>query len=304
MSLKNFSKNDVEIVVYHKNCNDGVASAAIAYKYAKHIEFIPMNAGTLPDEVNKIVSKNILFLDVSPTKEEFLYLMQKNNVLVIDHHVSAMKALDSIPDICKIFDMTHSASYLSMEYFYPDIDIYDESSMKEFVKLIEDYDLWTKKYEPKATNLFRGICFYLNDNEDSNSKIPVFADYMNDFQFLIEKGIVLTEIEDKYIMDIYSKGTLCHYKDLKCYVMCVDTYRSISNIGEMGCQDDSIDFSFTYYLNKDVCRDTQDFYKCSLRSNRNGKNTDVSLIAKEFGGGGHHNASGFSIKIHPRTLFE
>ena len=30
---------------------------------------------------------------------------------------------------------------------------------------------------------------------------------------------------------------------------------------------------------------------------------DVSIIAKEFGGGGHKNASGFATKINPTILF-
>jgi nanoRNase/pAp phosphatase (c-di-AMP/oligoRNAs hydrolase) len=34
-----------------------------------------------------------------------------------------------------------------------------------------------------------------------------------------------------------------------------------------------------------------------------GKVRDVSAIAKKFGGGGHKNASGCSLKIHPSEAF-
>ena len=44
-------------------------------------------------------------------------------------------------------------------------------------------------------------------------------------------------------------------------------------------------------------------WKCSLRGDGT---VDVSEIAGKYGGGGHHNASGFIIKIdsHPLTVFK
>ena len=59
------TNNIFDVIVYHKNCSDGIASAWIAKKYVENenVELLPIFAGKDPvDLVTE--NKNILFVDI------------------------------------------------------------------------------------------------------------------------------------------------------------------------------------------------------------------------------------------------
>jgi hypothetical protein len=59
--------DEIDIIVYHAHCLDGIMAAVAAYQYNRSYEFIPMNAGEIPAELYEKTG-NILFMDVSPQK--------------------------------------------------------------------------------------------------------------------------------------------------------------------------------------------------------------------------------------------
>ena len=95
---------DVTKVIYHSNCHDGLASAAIFYSFYQNCDFIPMSHGYKLPELNKEV---ILFLDFSVPKNEMLELMNNNKVYIIDHHISAFYLKDILPEGEYVLDKSY-----------------------------------------------------------------------------------------------------------------------------------------------------------------------------------------------------
>ena len=127
----------VNIVFYHANCNDGAAAAAAAYlllgNRAQYIPLQPRGTIALPT----IRHKNVVVLDVSfSASRTFDALANCKSFRVIDHHVSAMKELSSIPADYKTFDMKRSGATLAWSFFHPDKPI------PKILEIIEARDLW------------------------------------------------------------------------------------------------------------------------------------------------------------------
>jgi len=343
---------DYDYVIYHAHCLDGITAAAAAYSYCNwqmlSYQFIPMNAGKLPEEMLHQKNKSLLFLDVCPSLKDYLYMLSNGcHIFIIDHHKTALEELNDYKEK-HIFDMNHSGAYLAWDYFYPDLNLrysedgddsdlgeeeddvkQEDKDLEKFILLIEDRDLFTNKY-PETKFLFNGLCHLLNDIKDSNSKILLMSGYVNNYADIIKKGSEIEEENNLYVENIFKSGYTSEYKGLKCYVMETKNFNCISDIGARAYQDPEIDFTVVFFPNRisrlilgwnpswiiswipswvsrwipSCWTQKNDFYQVSLRSNKNGKNTDVSLIAKEFGGGGHRNAAGCTMKNNPTLVFK
>ena len=68
-----------------------------------------------------------------------------------------------------------------------------------------------------------------------------------------------------------------------------------SDLGNSLSNRDECDFAILWRYDHEY-----ESYSLSLRSNNK---VDVSLICKQFGGGGHKNAAGCNIKMHPLLIF-
>ena len=74
-----------------------------------------------------------------------------------------------------------------------------------------------------------------------------------------------------------------------------DPYQYVSDIGSKVTKNKEISFAVLWRKNIDT-----NLYEISLRANNI---VDVSIIAKENGGGGHMNAASFKSKVHPEKIF-
>jgi oligoribonuclease NrnB/cAMP/cGMP phosphodiesterase (DHH superfamily) len=133
---------EIDSVIYHHPCMDGTASAMCAYRYfqknpKQNVRYYPANHGK---PAPHLPGKNILICDFS-YPYVILQEMAKiaNNILIIDHHKTAMEALQELPENQKIFDLSHSGAYLTWKYFFPN------EAVPLFVEMIEDRDLWKKE---------------------------------------------------------------------------------------------------------------------------------------------------------------
>ena len=84
---------------------------------------------------------------------------------------------------------------------------------------------------------------------------------------------------------------------MKNYNICIVNCSSelTSDLGNIISSNDNVDFAVLWKYNH-----PKEEYYISLRTNNK---VDVSIIAKEYGGGGHKNAAGFATKINPINLF-
>lgn len=297
MSYQNLELNpqDVDIVIYHKNCPDGLGGAFAAWYYfskldtQKHIEYVGASHGECPP--NSIKGKNVLIVDFSYKKDVLNKMLEiVNKMAILDHHLTAMEDLRELDPKYKIFDMNHSGAYLSWKYFFPNEDI------PKLILYIEDRDIWKKEMEftdefsswfSTITQEFESFVPLLNDsylmsiiktegvgmekaNKNNISKALKYADP------------VFMRISGEYYMIVHVNTTV-HKSDIGNQVLIgKDMYPNA-------------DFSASYSIDD---RSASTLF--SLRSTN--KHIDCSKIADLYGGGGHRNASGLKIHCITSTL--
>ena len=296
MSYQNLElePKDVDVVIYHKNCPDGLGGAFAAWYYFtrlgidKHVEYIGASHGEQPPDVT---GKNLLIVDFSYKKDVLNALLKiVNKMVILDHHLTAMEDLKDLDPKHKIFDMNHSGAYLSWVYFFP------EEPVPKLILYIEDRDIWTKKMEltdefsswfSTITQNFENFVPLLNDsylmsiiktegvgmekaNKNNISKTVKYADP------------IFMRISGEYYMVVHINTTV-HKSDIGNQVLVgKDMYPNA-------------DFSASYSID-----DRSGSTLFSLRSTN--KHIDCSKIAELFGGGGHRNASGAKIQCITATL--
>ena len=261
------------ICIYHKNCLDGFGAAMAVYLHhelrGESIELIPAQYG---DETPSVDDEtNVIIVDFSYPRRDLEALnLATRSLHVIDHHQSAQKELAGLP-YCR-FDMNKSGALMAWEMYM------DTIPTPALIKHISDRDLW--QFKMADTKAVTAALMTLPFDTD------VWRNYIfDDIQPLIDKGEVILNYQESLVEKIVSSDEVFMTDIAGHVVPCVNTRHLISEIGHLIC--DGFAFAAMYF-------ETDEKRVYSLRSNENG--IDVSEIAKQFGGGGHRHAAGFSIK--------
>jgi oligoribonuclease NrnB/cAMP/cGMP phosphodiesterase (DHH superfamily) len=288
---------EIDFVIYHDPCADGTGSAYVIWLLNKlkdsldKIEFFPTNHGRPPPDIK---GKNVLICDFSYSYETIQQMMiDAEKLLIIDHHITAKKELQFIPDEFKIFDMNHSGAMLTWLY------VFSTHEPPLFLKYIEDRDIWKKEFND--IDKFAAWWYTLPMDFD------IYYKYHDDDLFLkmIENtGSAYQEL-NKYNIDNSSSFAVpkfCKIGNKFYFVAYLNTTTLKSDIGNKIFDIfPLIDFSAVYSIN-----DKKNCTNFSLRSTN--KHTDVSLVAKFLRGGGHRNASGVLVShvtnILPSTIYD
>lgn len=108
------------IVLYHGNCFDGIASAWAAWKkFGDNAKYVPV---TYPNDKLPVLLLDtdieaVYIVDFSFKRDLLLALKERvNKLVVLDHHKTAEADLKRL-DFC-IFDMEKSGARLTWEYFH------------------------------------------------------------------------------------------------------------------------------------------------------------------------------------------
>lgn len=260
------------MVIYHGGgCSDGFGSAAVIYSLlGDKVTYVPAIHGDNPPDVT---GHNVFIVDFSYTRAVLEELYRKaNKTLVLDHHKSAEQELSDLD--YTVFDMDRSGVRLSWDYVY-------DTPAPAAVNYIQDRDLWKWELD-KSREFFAG----------SNlipQKFPAYLElFFNPVKFddCIKAGTDILENDNRLITRIVGS---CGYLPLGLWRMAhVNSNHLISEVGNTLAAHDGVSFALVYFYQGDKKR-----FLCSLRSIK-GRGADVSLIAKKLGGGGHHNASGFT----------
>ena len=299
------------VCVYHSIDLDGWMSAAIVkYWFEKQliitnssidsitdkIDFIGYNYGQpIPDlsEYDKVI-----MCDISFSIEEMENLRQhlQDNFIWIDHHISAIKSADERTNnyYDGIRDTKFAACELTWKYFFPN------ESMPEIVRLLGRYDCFGHKgtdEEQKVLEFQYGARAFIKD-------------YSGAYSFLIEE---LTERTSSIVDRLHIQG-LSIYQYL-----CTEAKQSYKNGFEIELKEpwgtegayirkficinkerfNPINFGIDYHADGyDGCACfyyANGMWNFSLY-NDNGE-VDCSIIATQYGGGGHKGAAGFRLNI-------
>jgi len=265
------------IVFYHQNCQDGFASAWVAWqKFKNKAEYISFNYQSPFD--HNIKGKKLYFLDVCPNRE-ILKKLKKDNceIVIIDHHLSAKKNLDlACPGSFIInLNMNHSASVLAWKYFFP------QKKTPKLLLYIEDVDLW--KFKKRFS---REIIAYMDSFDFDFKKWNKLASDIDDKEKrkkYISEGKKIIRYQDEMIEQIVEQAKKIKIGKIK--TLAVNSSILISEIGDALIKK-LPPMAIIWF-------ETGDLKRISLRSN--GK-VDVSKIAEKYGGGGHKCAASFAIK--------
>lgn len=301
------------ICIYHAKCLDGFG-AALAVHLAIDCDFFAANYGDEPPEVT---GRDVIIVDYSYKRPVLEQMIERcNSMVILDHHKTAKDDLEGIFNHTKIsgvFDMDKSGALLAWEWFHSD------KPVPQLIQHISDRHLW-RFHLPKTEEICEGLFSkeqnfmdwvqLIQDGKEAIDKLAAdgaaikarrdkdreYGDILNrnnlrsslynlcrsekleknkDIDGLIESGLHWLEIQGHRVRGINVRGINLPY-----------TMASVA--GNRICQSERTPFAAVYWYDGKE-------YRFSLHSLPD-SDVDVSDIAKQYGGGGHKNAAGFSVK--------
>lgn len=298
------------IVLYHSACTDGFCSAWLLQLYYLHIdrqnvEYLPVQYGhDAPD----VTGKHVIIVDFS-FKPEVFDVMRKIalSVTMLDHHAGVfeehMKAagiftgkiadfLDRQPASekgcysyrCMCLDK--SGAGLTLDWILNELKVIEfgksyffDDRLIRVVRAVQDRDLW--KFELPDTREIKELL----------SSIPSTFDAWNDlilnrepgsFERDVEKAGHYLFIKNKLAEDYAAKAQYVLFDETPIWVVnCPANFAS--DVGHILGKKAAYALTYVSSINR---------VYVSLRSNTD-TGSDVSAIARKFGGNGHVHASGF-----------
>lgn len=283
-----------DVCIYHHPCSDGFTAAwavKLRWPQCKMVEG-KYEKGDLPD----VSGKHVLLVDFSYKPDRLMEVVSNAaSVTILDHHVSAQRLLEPLiadGTINGIFDMTKSGAMLAWNFCFPtgafpgDLEIEESDGVPLLVKYVQDRDLWTWEL-PEA----KAICAWMQmQNLDFKTwtNVANILESVDGFDMAVQIGTALCLREGNDIAGAIRatkrRMTIGGY-DVPVANL---PYIWASEGGNILCRGEP--FAALYF---DASDGTRSF---SLRSDKDDPNAvDVSLVASEFGGGGHKNAAGFRV---------
>jgi oligoribonuclease NrnB/cAMP/cGMP phosphodiesterase (DHH superfamily) len=261
--------NEVEIVLYHANCSDGFGAAWAAWKLlGSKAKYVACKHGTPPPDVTgKKVAICDFSFDNATTKQ---MIKDSNSLVILDHHKSAVVELHDISEA--IFDMNHSGAVITWKFFHPG------KEPPKLLNLIEDRDLWKWEisYSKEFSAYFDMVPFEFEEFSKFEDESVV--------ESAMKQGAIILAYSKTVVKKIADKAKKRVFKGKNAYV--VNSSHWMSEIGARLAPD--CDVAVIWYYDHE-----QRNIKVSLRAHHD--NIDVSEFAKEFGGGGHPKAAGFTL---------
>lgn len=259
-------------VIYHGNCPDGFGGAWAAWlKFRNKAEYIGAT-----DRANPpigLTGKKVYFIDwVYPEDMTAKVMREAEEVIVIDHHATSEAAARMVPE--HVFDTAHSAAVLAWQYFHP------KKAVPKLLKHIEDYDLW--KYELRDTKILNAYITSSPFEFKLWNKIAKDLEKNTTRKPYLMKGESILQFRDRQIADIADNAELVEFFGHQ--VLAVNSPVFQDQLGNI-LAERMPPFSIVWRVNRGKLR-------VSLRS-IDGFN--ISGFAQRFGGGGHPQASGFTL---------
>jgi uncharacterized protein len=296
---------DFDVVVYHSPCPDGETSLWSALKYKNIENIVPCCAGKtglLSYDIYK--NKKVLFVDLCPDIKSIENISNKSeSIVILDHHKSALtmynekysanieKYVNETHDnVTYLLDMDRAGCQITLDYFFQDIE------RPWFLNYVADRDLWQWKLE-NSREINEGL---FDENLLTVEKMTELEKYNeNDIEKIKKHGEIILKMKNKNI-NIACKTaieTTATFNDITYNVWLVNCSNYIkSEVGniltkKMLYSDENKlpDFTAIWTYNFP----TNEWW-ISLRGNNK---HDLSVIAKSYNekGGGHPNASGFTL---------
>lgn len=282
------------ICIYHGNCADGFGAAWAVWKKHPDWEFYP---GVYQNPPPDVTDRHVVLVDFSYKRAVLEEMAERAvSILILDHHKSAAEDLAEFPEppadhdgergwlplsgIYATFDMARSGAGIAWDHFHP-------AARPPLINHIEDRDLWQFKL-PGTREIQAAVFSYRYD-------------------FGVWDGLIL----DRDIDELFVEGLAIERKHFKDIDELLDVTMRYMVIGGHKVPVANLPYTLTSDAGHKMAEgnpfaacywDTPEGRVFSLRSTDDG--LDVSEIAKQYGGGGHRNASGFRVAYANLSQFD
>lgn len=289
-------------VLFHGHCPDGIASAFAAWQvYGETATYIPVSYGRPCPEIPP--EHHVLIADFSYDAATLTRLLaarlgrrgpEEHVVTVLDHHASAQRNLTSLmrqalPGLCIRFDLEESGASLTWKHLNRPMTAAAEAVEAElptFFKLVRDRDLWrfalpnsraiSMAYRTVMMQPFSVIAEFAQDLDDAGG----YHRIVTEGEAMLRYGEVLVAEQAGKVFWVQIGG----YR-----VPCANATTLFSEVGEYLCQAyPAAPFAAYVALRSDG----------QVQWGLRGRGTiDLSQVATQLGGGGHHDAAGFLTSL-------
>lgn len=302
-------------ILYHTD-NDGIVSAIQVAKF-RGIEttYIPVNYGMTFDFSQVETNEEVWIVDFSLPVEDMRKLTAiTRNVVWIDHHLTSEGMYDD-EDI-DINVSIHSTRVACCELVYfvvssignitfvdgkMDIEM-DTDKLKEFldypemsimriprwIAYIGDWDIWRFTFDDDTKNFITGL--RLQDTSPTSELWNKLEDE-SFIKNIMENGTTIRTLNKQY-----GKTLLRSNAAYRCIIdnhnaIAINVPSMIANSEWFDIDVEDVDILVMWHM---AVIDGKPRYIYSLRRTGDDVDVDVSEIAKQYGGGGHRGAAGFS----------
>lgn len=268
--------------VVHANCSDGLASAIVLKLALPHLKVSYVNYNT-PELAALEPEPGMIFCDFCPTAERSQSFLDVG-ALVLDHHRTARETvklfqragLGVFGDEAR--DPGVSGAVLAYQHVYQPLCGSGPEALRDFVTKVGIRDTWYKESplwaEAQKQHLL--FSFFTKDEWIPPGGLPSYPPHLPNLPL---EDVLENHLKAKVQSQIKKSITICVGR----YSFCIMPSLSTSDVAEsLGDTVDAL-FGFGY---------DQEELRVSCRSHTS---FDVAALAKSLGGGGHTQASGFSV---------
>lgn len=271
------------LVIYHGNCQDGFTAAWVMHgwfeAHGHKAEYFAAHYAPEGERVElpEVVGREVYMVDFSTGRDQLIDInADAKSFVVLDHHKTAQAACEGL-EFCE-FDMDRSGAMLAWDFCWRG------RPAPWIVQYAQDRDLWRWAL-PRS----REVNAFLASQELTLESWSRIGNGAMTWVEAADRGRGALDFVDNYVRSQQQRarrGTFAGHPDIPV----INTTTAISEL--VGALAETAAFAVGWFEREDG----KLIY--SLRSRGD---FDVSAVAKQFGGGGHKNAAGFTVaeRVHP-----
>ena len=271
------------ICIHHNDLDGRCAAAIVAKKFKQQINlrFLEMDYKDELDLSQVASFESVIIVDFSlkPDVMERLCTIT-DNIIWIDHHATARdypyQHLDGLRDFT---NKGNSGCELAWKFFFPD------EVMPDCVRLIGDYDKWALKYDPECFQYYEGMKLRYGIDNPAHYEWEILLLDNTYTPLILSDGKTAIEYRDAYCSGLRKSYGYETSIDGICAYAC-NQYM----FGSKGFGEKFNEYPICLAYIHDGSKFTVSLYS---------ETVDVSVIAKNHGGGGHKGAAGFTCDSLP-----
>lgn len=267
------------LCIFHKNCLDGRASAAVVKKKEGKVEFRPLAYNT-DFKLPSVVGRKVYVVDFALPADDMRRIAREASELIwLDHHET------SVPLHAELgfgtVNQEECGATLTWHYCFPD------QALPDVLAYVRDKDLWQWQL-PDSKAIVAGLEDRFSDTD--------FAQMLSvDLKKMHKRGEPLVNAIRKKVKRAGSRGVPVTdpygLRDIRALV--VNDLGNVSDLGDHICLPTErgglgYDLAICFTLRRDGMW---------IHSLRSGSKVDCAAVALNRGGGGHPNAASYIAKV-------